>query len=103
MANTALFEWDGKLWALWEAHRPFVLDPVTLHTLGEDDVGGLLREAQPFCAHPQLDVATGRLVGFSLGLRHAEGAVLVPHLDKGTMMADAIMRAGGVLSAITLG
>jgi len=25
VANTALYEWDGKLWALWEAHRPFVL------------------------------------------------------------------------------
>ncbi len=52
---------------------------MTLETLGEDDIGGLLRDAQPFCAHPQLDIATGRLVGFSLGLRHAEGAAPVLH------------------------
>jgi hypothetical protein len=76
VANTALLEWDGKLWALWEAHRPFILDPETLETRGEDDLGGLLREAQPFCAHPQYDAASGRLVGFSLGLRHAEGAAV---------------------------
>ena len=89
VANTALYEWNGKLWALWEAHRPFILDPQTLETRGEDDLGGLLREAQPFCAHPQFDAATGRLVGFSLGLRYAEGAFRArlsyfrsPHLEQ---------------------
>ena len=39
VANTSLVEWAGKLWALWEAHRPFVLNPDTLETLGEDTLG----------------------------------------------------------------
>ncbi len=39
VANTSLAEWNGKLWALWEAHRPFVLDPVTLDTFGEETLG----------------------------------------------------------------
>lgn len=41
VANTPLAEWNGKLWALWEAHRPFVLDPVTLETHGEETLGAL--------------------------------------------------------------
>ena len=39
VANTAVQEWGGRLWALWEAHRPYLLDPDTLETLGEDDLG----------------------------------------------------------------
>lgn len=38
VANTALQEWGGKLWALWEADRPMSLDPTTLETLGEEDL-----------------------------------------------------------------
>ena len=45
VANTALIEWAGKLWALWEASRPFTLDPDTLETLGEDDLGAPLPPA----------------------------------------------------------
>ena len=32
-------EWAGKLYALWEAHNPFVLDPATLNTIGEEQFG----------------------------------------------------------------
>ena len=39
VANTSLVEWNGKLWALWEAHRPYVLDPDTLETHGEETLG----------------------------------------------------------------
>ena len=39
VANTSMLEWGGKLYALWEAHNPFVLDPNTLETLGEETFG----------------------------------------------------------------
>jgi carotenoid cleavage dioxygenase-like enzyme len=54
VANTSLAEWDGKLWALWEAHRPYVLDPDTLETHGEETLGAWGLEArahEPLSAH----------------------------------------------------
>lgn len=42
VANTSMLEWGGKLYALWEAHNPFVLDPNTLETLGEETFGSTL-------------------------------------------------------------
>ena len=36
--------WGGKVYALYDAGRPVELDPETLDTLGEDDLGGRLRE-----------------------------------------------------------
>lgn len=39
VANTSILEWGGKLYALWEAHNPFTLDPNTLETLGEETFG----------------------------------------------------------------
>lgn len=40
VANTGVLFWAGRLWALWEAGRPYALDPRTLTTLGEDTMGG---------------------------------------------------------------
>ena len=31
--------WDNKLYALWEAGSPYVLDPATLETIGQDTFG----------------------------------------------------------------
>jgi all-trans-8'-apo-beta-carotenal 15,15'-oxygenase len=51
VANTSLAEWDGKLWALWEAHRPYVLDPDTLETHGEETLGARgIMHTRPSCA-----------------------------------------------------
>src|SRR5437764_8624186 len=41
-ANTNIVFHGGKLLALWEAGRPWRVDPVTLETIGEDDMGGVL-------------------------------------------------------------
>ena len=37
------------------------------------NAGGMLREAQPFTAHPCYDKEKDRLVAFSNGIRHGEG------------------------------
>lgn len=41
-ANTQVISFGGKLLALFEAGLPYRLDPVTLDTLGEDDLDGTL-------------------------------------------------------------
>lgn len=49
-ANTHVVPWQGRLYALMEGGRPTELDPDTLHTLGESDLGGIVGRA--FSAHP---------------------------------------------------
>ena len=51
-ANTNVVWIGGRLLALWEAGRPHRIDPVTLATLGEDDLG-VLRPGSTFSAHPK--------------------------------------------------
>ncbi|WP_437725669.1 carotenoid oxygenase family protein [Sorangium sp. So ce861] len=50
VANTSPFVAGGRLFALMEAGRPTELDPATLDTLGESDLGGVL--GPTFSAHP---------------------------------------------------
>lgn len=63
-ANINLLPWKGQLLALWEAGFPIAVDPVTLETLGETDLGGKLR--RPLSAHPHR--AGGTL--FNFGARY---------------------------------
>lgn len=49
LANTKPLWWNDKLFALYEAGLPTELDPETLGTLGESDLGGIVRKN--FCAH----------------------------------------------------
>jgi all-trans-8'-apo-beta-carotenal 15,15'-oxygenase len=63
-ANTNVVFHSGRLLALWEAGRPWRLDPQTLETLGEDDLGGALTPDRALSAHPKLDPATGELWNF---------------------------------------
>jgi len=46
-ANTQVISFGGKLLALFEAGLPHRLDPVTLETLGEENLGGLLKSSLP--------------------------------------------------------
>ena len=48
-ANTSVMMWQGRLFALMEAGRPTELDPETLATLGERDLGVV---GAMFSAHP---------------------------------------------------
>lgn len=78
IANTQVLYWGGQLLALWEAARPYRLDPTTLDTLGEADLGGKLAPGAAFSAHPRIVAGTKgespRLVNF--GLRVALGTTL---------------------------
>ena len=66
-ANTNIVLHGGKLLALWEAGRPWRIDPVTLETFGEDDMGGVLAPHQAISAHPKLDRSTGEMWNFGVG------------------------------------
>jgi all-trans-8'-apo-beta-carotenal 15,15'-oxygenase len=72
IANTHVIYWGNKLLALWEAAEPHRLDPVTLETIGLDNLNGLLKPGDPFAAHPRIDPGSPhtngqrRLVNFSV-------------------------------------
>jgi all-trans-8'-apo-beta-carotenal 15,15'-oxygenase len=68
-ANTNIVPYEGRLLALYEAGRPFALDPASLATEGEEDFDGTLPRYATFSAHPHLDRRTGALVSVGLGLR----------------------------------
>ena len=83
-ANTHVVSFGGKVLALYEAGLPHALDPVTLETLGEDDMGGMLPKGKlavksamipeafapdflggaAHTAHPKQCPRTGHLVGW---------------------------------------
>ncbi|MEZ4454826.1 MAG: carotenoid oxygenase family protein [Nannocystaceae bacterium] len=66
-ANTHVIGHRGGLYALCEAGRPYRLDPETLTTIGEEDLGGVLPdERTTFAAHPRRDPTTGELWGFGV-------------------------------------
>lgn len=71
VANTQVIYWGGKLLALWEAAKPYRLDPHTLETLGIETLDGVLQEDDSsFAAHPMVDQGGDgretRLVNFSI-------------------------------------
>jgi all-trans-8'-apo-beta-carotenal 15,15'-oxygenase len=68
-ANTNVLRFEDRLLTLYEATRPFSLDPTTLAPLGEETFGGTLPPWAAFSAHPHLDAKQGALVSFGLGVR----------------------------------
>lgn len=68
-ANTNILRFEDRLLALYEACRPFSLDPVTLAPLGEETFKGTLPPWAAFSAHPHLDARHGSMVSIGLGLR----------------------------------
>lgn len=64
-ANTAMLAWRERLFALCEVGRPTELDPDTLETLGETDLGGAV--SRPFSAHPHRIHRTGAI--YNVGTR----------------------------------
>lgn len=76
-ANTSVVWHAGRLLALWEGGLPHRLDPITLATLGADDLNGGLRNPfrpparwlaplLPFSAHPRIDADTGEMINFGV-------------------------------------
>jgi all-trans-8'-apo-beta-carotenal 15,15'-oxygenase len=66
IANTNVTYHGGKLFAMWEADRPYALDPYTLQTLGIESFQDKLTPGSVFSAHPRLDPATNDLWGFGV-------------------------------------
>ncbi|MGH3156532.1 MAG: carotenoid oxygenase family protein, partial [Streptosporangiaceae bacterium] len=65
-ANTSVMFTAGRMLALWEAGRPWQLDPTTLETIGEMDFDGALDARLPFSAHPHWDPRTGEIFNFGM-------------------------------------
>ena len=68
-ANTNVVSFGDRLLALYEAGRPFALDPRSLETRGEESFDGTLPAWGMFSAHPHVDSRTGALVSVGLGVR----------------------------------
>jgi len=66
IANTNVIYHGEKLLALWEASRPYRLDPQTLETMGIEDFNGKLAASEVFTAHPKLDPQTGKMWAFGV-------------------------------------
>ena len=81
VANTNVLGWRGRLFALWEGGLPTELDPETLETAGETDLGGLLRGA--VTAHPHRVEARRATYLFALSYGLRNGVTLYELPDEG--------------------
>lgn len=64
-ANTSILEWQRRVFALCEVGLPTEIEPDTLETLGEVDLGAIVR---PFSAHPHRVDETGYVYNFGIRL-----------------------------------
>ncbi|WP_287129656.1 carotenoid oxygenase family protein [Candidatus Cyanaurora vandensis] len=62
-ANTSVLAVDDRLLALWEGGYPHALDPVTLQTEGETDLG---MTGKTYSAHPKRDPVSGYIYNFGV-------------------------------------
>jgi len=95
IANTNVIFHGGKLLALWEAARPYSLDPKTLDTLGIETFEGKLAPGTVFTAHPKLDPLTGDLWGFGVETG-PKSTIIIYRLDpQGVLHREAQHRVPG--------
>jgi all-trans-8'-apo-beta-carotenal 15,15'-oxygenase len=78
VANTHVLYRNDKLYALWEAGWPYVLDPLTLENDVEKEpaghnLNGLLEKGQNFAAHYRYCSHTGNIVNFGVQLDPSSG------------------------------
>ncbi|WP_338891014.1 carotenoid oxygenase family protein [Rhodococcus sovatensis] len=95
-----IVEHSGKLMAMAEGDKPYLLDRAQLKTLGQEDCDGAMRVGST--AHPKIDPHTGEMVLFNYSLEApyltwsvvgADGSARrtptpVPGLDKPMMIHD---------------
>jgi len=69
-ANTSVLALPDRVLALWEQGHPYILDPQTLTTQGQEDFQQLA-DNQPYAAHYKRDPETGEIFNFGVtyGLR----------------------------------
>jgi len=68
VANTNVLYRGDALYALWEGGLPHRLEPDSLATVCEDNLG-VLAQDEALTAHPRFDSATGRTVAFTCTAR----------------------------------
>ena len=98
IANTNVVDWGGRLLALWEAGLPHSLDPVSLETRGEDQLGGVLDRGESFSAHPRFDPGhqgEPRMVGFGVKTGPTSTVRLMEFDGTGQLVADQSRRFSG--------
>ncbi len=83
-ANINLLSTRDRLLALYEGGRPYALDPSTLQTISEVDLGGL-SASMTFTSHPKRD-PNGRTFGFGVDLAPT-GGLFIYELDEDGMLA----------------
>jgi all-trans-8'-apo-beta-carotenal 15,15'-oxygenase len=71
-ANTSVMSWQGRLLAMMEATLPTEVDPDTLETVGETDLGGVIPRA--FSAHPHY--VPQRKAIYNYGVRYGKETML---------------------------
>lgn len=81
-ANTNAIYWGKRLLALCEAGLPHAMDPLSLQTIGEYRVKGVLKDGQPFSAHPRIDSNTGNLVTYSVQTGPSNSEVTIYEFNK---------------------
>ena len=64
-ASVSALALSDRLLALWDQGHPYVLDPETLETRGQDTLG-VLQEHQPYAAHYKRDSRTGEIYNFGI-------------------------------------
>ncbi len=72
VANTKPLFWNDRLFALFEAGLPTELDPLTLDTIGETDLGGVVQGH--LCAH--FHEVPGRRAFYNIGLTRSPRSTL---------------------------
>ncbi|CAG9461377.1 unnamed protein product [Pedinophyceae sp. YPF-701] len=78
-ANTGILHWNGEVLTFNESGLPHALDPITLDTKGETDLGGAIKEG-PFHAHYRIvPEADGRrtFVGVGVVQRGLDGEIVL--------------------------
>lgn len=61
-SNTRVIYWAKKLLTLWEGGLPYKLDELALSTSGRSQLGGVLKEADPFGGAAAYDSKSDRMV-----------------------------------------
>jgi all-trans-8'-apo-beta-carotenal 15,15'-oxygenase len=87
VANTNVIYHAKKLLALWEASRPYRLDPDTLATIGIESFNGVLAPGQVFTAHPKVDPQSGDLWGFGV-VSGPKSKISVYRVDTNGMLTE---------------
>lgn len=65
-ANTHVFQHKGKIIASEEGGHPWIMDPITLETEGEEHFNGQLPKQVAFSAHPHYDADRKEIYNFGM-------------------------------------